>query len=152
MSFVITANSTPVYDAWGPDDHWSCSDWITWHKALKKEFGADKANEIFISAFHKAGFAASSYDCRTFNSDFRKYAKDNGFYDALYDGITGLILKPIGSGNDVVNSASNTISNVGEGAEGITKTAVKAAKIVVISGVAALIIYGGVLIYKAYKA
>lgn len=102
--YVITADSLPVYDGWGWDDYWSAGDWMDWHKKMEKAFGIDEANRRFINAYQNAGTGAASFDWRTFNSDFKKYAKDNNFYDALFDGIAGLIVKPISTGTSVINS------------------------------------------------
>lgn len=122
MVYTITADSIPDYDEWGPDDYWSCADWITWHKAMKSKYGKDEANRRFLSAFHQAGFLASSYDCRSFNSEFRQYSKDNGFYDGLYDGLA-VITQPIGVGTDVVNAAGQTVSNISQGISNTSKAA-----------------------------
>lgn len=110
---MITANSQPNYDEWGWDDYWSCEDWVEWHKALKNAYGQSQANQTFVQAFHQASFGASSYDCRTFNTAFRTYAKDNGILDALYQGI-GVLMIPAGSaieiGGNIVGLAVNTSS------------------------------------------
>lgn len=115
-NFTITADSAPVYDDWGWSDHWDCYDWMLWHKALVGKYGADKANTMFITAYQNAGFLADSYNCRTLNSDFIGYAKDNGFYDGLFEGIGGLIVKPIAIGQSALQGTENLV-------EGATKTA-----------------------------
>ena len=124
---TITADSTPDLDDWGIDSYWSCEDWVAWHKELKKKFGLDEANRLFITEYHKGGFGASSFDCRSFNADFRKYAKENNFFNALYDGLAGLITQPLGAVKDVVSAASNTVSNVADAAEEAVSDASKAA-------------------------
>lgn len=123
----ITWQSTPVYDEWGWwGEYWTCADWITWHEALKAHYGINDANIIFILAFHEAGFGAASFDCRTFDYNFKEYAKQNGFFDALFDGLTGIILQPV--------------SNVIHGSQGIgnlISAAVKYLPIILIVGAAA---------------
>ena len=112
VKFYINYLSKPDYDDWGIDDYWSCADWVEWHRQLKAYYGIEQANRIFIEAFQGAGQLSASYDCRSFNSDFRQYAKDNGFYDALYSGISGLVVQPIGWGTDVVDDTGNVIDNI----------------------------------------
>ena len=52
----------------------SASEWMEWHKALKKYFGGHKIpNDIFLKAWAKRG----SSDANT--SSLVIYAKDNGF-------------------------------------------------------------------------
>ncbi len=112
LLLTITAYSTPDYDDWGPDTYWDCYDWMTWHQKMVPVFGLDEANRRFIEAFHNAGQFSNNFDCRSFNSDFRDYAKQNGFYEALYAGLAGLIVKPIGWGTDAVSTAGSAINIV----------------------------------------
>jgi len=105
---AITWQSVPLYDEWGWwGEYWSCADWIEWHRQLKTHYGINQANLIFINAFHEAGFGAASYDCRTFNPAFKNYAKDNGFFDALFDGIPGIILQPV---SNVIHASGKLLS------------------------------------------
>lgn len=111
--YPITAQSTPNYDDWGWDQYWNCEDWIAWHKELVKAYGLQQANLRFITAYHQASFGAASYDCRTFNRSFREYARQNGFLDALYQGI-GAIMQPVGpvieTGSNILDVAVTTSS------------------------------------------
>ena len=102
------ASSTPDYDNWGPDSWWTAQDWVTWHKALKAQYGLDEANARFITAWQQQGIGASPLDARSFDSSFRDYAKANGFFDALYYGL-GALAKPIGTVSDVVTNVSKGI-------------------------------------------
>ncbi len=114
---MITASSTPNYDEWGWDDYWNCEDWLQWHRALKAAHGLDAANYTFITAYHQASFGAASFDCRTFNSAFREYARQNGFHDALYLGI-GAIMQPVG---DVLETGGNIIGSALSASETLKK-------------------------------
>lgn len=114
---MITSSSVPNYDNWGWDTYWSCEDWIQWHKELKKDFGLDHANLTFANAFNQAGFGAASYNCRTFNSAFRTYARDNGFLESLYAGI-GVIMEPAG---DVLETGGNILGSAVSASEILKK-------------------------------
>jgi hypothetical protein len=108
--FEINADSIPILDGWGWSDYWSVNDWIDWHKANVKKYGLNVANEKLIREYHKATMFAASYDWRTFNPTFIKYAKENGFYNALYSGLGGLLAKPLGSAVNVVNKAAEVVN------------------------------------------
>lgn len=125
MAYKIEWNSEPILDGWGWGDFWGPGDWMTWHKKLKEKWGLQRANEVFIEWYHKAGFGASSYDWRTFNDAFISYAKENGFYNGLFDGLAGLVMKNVNvvkdaagtviqAGGDVVQGASKTVSAIGK--------------------------------------
>ena len=120
MEFQITADSQPIYDGWGWDDHWSCEDWIRWHQCLRTKYGLQQANYIFIDAFHKAETFADSYNCRSFNSGFREYARQNGFFDALFSGI-GIIAQPLGWITDTTSNIGEVISTSTGAAADIAK-------------------------------
>lgn len=125
MTYTITADSKPDYDEWGPDDYWGAQEWMSWYDAMKKAYGEGEAKKRFITAYHEAGFAASSYDWRTFNSQFKKWAKDNGIYDALFDGIAGIITKTastgIGAADTVLDTAGSVIDDAGKAIKNTTK-------------------------------
>jgi hypothetical protein len=114
MSYTITAQSFPDYDDWGFDDYWGPEDWITWHKKLKGEYGLDQANRLFITAYSNAGTFGAEWSWRTMNTPFRKYARAQGFYDALFSGIGGLIGRGIALGSDLLEGAGEVTSGVGE--------------------------------------
>lgn len=141
VQYNITADSRPDYDDWGPDNYWSCLDWITWHKAMKAKYGQERANQVFVQYYGEAGFGAASYDCRTFNSDFREYARDNGFLDQLYGGI-GVIMQPFGW---AIETGGNLVENIGGAAVGTTKV------LRILIPVAAIAIIGGALYWGYTK-
>ena len=101
--------STPDYDGWGWDSWWTAKDWLQWHKALKAKYGQEEANYRFIMAWEKQSAGASPLDARSFDTEFREYAKANGFLDGLYFGL-GVMVKPIGMTTDVVTGVSRGLS------------------------------------------
>lgn len=145
-NYVITAESSPDYDNWGWDDYWSIRDWMTWHMRMKKEYGKEKANITFLTAWEKQQFLSSPLDARTFDADFKRYAKDNGFYEGLFDpGILKLILKGISLGLDVTET---TIEAASDTAETLRKFIKYGVPIILI----ALILGTGLWAYKNFIA
>lgn len=143
-NYIITADSVPDLDEWGWDDYWLINDWMLWHQKLKEKFGVNKANQTFVTWWLKQGTGANPLDARSFNTDFRNYAKSNGFFDALY-GNLGL-LKVIGAGTDVVSAGTNIVSNAAKGAENVTKVL----KIVIPAAIFLALIGGTVYAYNKY--
>ena len=111
---VTTWNSVPDYDEWGRDSSWNCGDWIQWHKLLKTKFGAERAKYMWEFAFSRGTEFASHYDCRTFDSDFRSYVSKEGLDPYKNAGLFKLVLKPSGAAFDVVDSASDVVTNVAQ--------------------------------------
>ena len=101
--------ATPDFDDWGWDDYWEIEDWVTWHGAMKAKYGLTQANSNFLKAWHEQGFGASPYNARTFNTSFRDYAQENGFYEGLFDAATGLILRPAAA---IIEEAPKAVENV----------------------------------------
>lgn len=106
------ATSTPDYDDWGPDSWWTARDWIIWHGALKRAYGLDRANEIFITAWEKQSLFSAPIDARSFDEQFKAYARQNGFFDALFSGIGGLVGRVTSASGDVVAGTTSAVSNV----------------------------------------
>lgn len=119
----LKAASVPVLDGWGWADYWTIEDWMTWHNAMKAAFGLEEANRRFISEWVKQGIGANPLDARSFNEQFKSYAKANGFYDALYYGL-GVLARPVGAGVDVVTTASNAVSSVAKAGNWILPVAI----------------------------
>lgn len=128
-NFTINADVTPLYDSWGTADYWGCTEWINWHKAMVQKYGLQVANDKFVNAWldglsvvagGRGTAPGSNYivdsvplDCRSFNSEFRNYIKNNEtLYNVVYSGIAGTIVKPIGATVDVVENVSSGVSNV----------------------------------------
>jgi len=93
------------------DDRWSCSDWITWHKANVVKYGLQKANEKFLHEWDDLALISNTADCRNLNYAFRDYAKKNGFYDGLGSIITG----------DIIGGVTDVSHNVAGGISGASK-------------------------------
>jgi hypothetical protein len=108
---VTTWNNAPDYDQWGVDTSWSCNDWILWHKFLKDKFGKNKANFMWDYAFAQSGSLSSNLDCRTFNSSFRTYVKDNGLNPFASAGIFTPVLQGAGTIQDVVGGSLSGITS-----------------------------------------
>jgi hypothetical protein len=119
MANSITYQSTPDYDNWGPDTYWSPEDWINWHKALKQQYGKAKADDLWLKAYHRAGAFGEEYSYRSFSTPFRVYAKQEGLYDALFDGIGGKIALPLSIIASLFEGASDTATGVADVARGI---------------------------------
>lgn len=131
----INWNTVPNYDEWGFDSKWGCEEWIEYHKALKNRFGKDKAKYVWDYAFAQGSEFSEHWNCRSFNSDFRKYVQK---YDLDPYKNTWSFIKGIGMATDVVSGVIDTASFVTRN----TKTIL----IVGLIGVATF--YG----FKAYKS
>lgn len=102
----------PVFDELGWADYWSIDDWTTWHKANVAAYGLATANSRFLQAWNEDSLIHSApLDARSFNSSFRQYAKDNGFFDALYGGALAVLAKPLG----ILSDTGDAVSSIGEG-------------------------------------
>jgi hypothetical protein len=106
------ATSTPDYDDWGPDSWWTSSDWIIWHGALKRAYGLDEANRQFITAWENQSSLSAPIDARSFDEQFKNYARQNGFFDALFTGIGGLVGRVTSTTGDVVAGTTGAVSDV----------------------------------------
>lgn len=101
------ADATPDYDGLGWDSQWTAEDWLTWHRALKARFGQAEANRILIKAWNGGGFLEEPpLDARTFNTAFKAYARENGFFDSLFSGLA-VLAKPVSAANDVVDGVTD---------------------------------------------
>jgi len=137
---LITENSTPNLDDWGWDDFWTCVDWINWHKVMKAKKGKEYADSQMILWYGKQTNFAHALDCRSFNSAFRDYFRKEGILSSLEN----IITKPLGAATDLVSAGSNVVSNVGRGAENVSK--------VLRIGIPILIgVFGVIGIMYAYK-
>jgi hypothetical protein len=139
---VTTWNNAPDYDQWGVDTSWSCNDWILWHKFLKDKFGKNKANFMWDYAFAQSGSLSSNLDCRTFNSSFRTYVKDNGLNPFASAGIFTPVLQGAGTIQDVVGGSLSGITSFFSG-----NNIKNILNIVAIGAV----VVGGIYAYKTFK-
>lgn len=155
---VITADSKPEYDKWGPDNHWSCDDWVNWHKAMVAKFGEAEADLRWRNAWLDglsrvaggrgtapgagAAFDSVPIDCRTFNTDFRAYiAARPTLYNAVYHGVQGAVMSVPGAVVSVAEKARD-VSRVVTNSPGLTVGAVAAVGLAL----------GGAYLWMASKA
>ena len=139
---VTTWNTAPDYDEWGNDTWWSCAEWIQWHWQLKKHFGQQTANDIWNYAFAQSGNLSGNLNCRTFNSDFRKYVLANKLDPFANAGVFAPVLQGVGTSQDVVSSALKGVSSF------VSDNKIKnVLNIALIVGV----VFGGAYLYKIYK-
>lgn len=146
---VTTWNIVPDYDKWGIDDSWNCDDWVQWHKKLKEHFGKERANIIWNYAYAQGTEGASHQNCRTFNSSFRTYVKNEGLdpYASVTIPVIPQILDLSGSLFDVTVGVADAISELGN-----TIGGGKFIKIVLYSALFMGIGYVGLRGYVYYKS
>lgn len=144
--FVVEWNTEPILanplTFWS--DWWSAKTWIDWHKKVKAKYGQARANEVLIQWWEKAPFASPTIDYRSFDQPFIKYAKAEGFYDALFSGLGGLIGKTASTANQTVNAVSDVVGSAGNAIEdvgNITSTIVDNIKYILIFAAVAAVIY-----------
>lgn len=117
--------ATPDYDDWGWDDYWGPNDWMQWHKTMKAAVGKEKADYNFATAWEKMltvnGLGASVLSARSFNVQFRDWAKSEGLLNALYGGLTWL--KPLGAATDIASGAADLGSALPDVATDLVKWA-----------------------------
>ena len=124
-----------------------------WHKRLVEHFNKPTANDIWNYAFSQSGSLSGNLDCRTFNSSFRKYVKENGLspYDGA--GILTPILQGYGTGSDILLGGLDTTSNVASGLFGTVESFLGGDNLKKTFSV--ILIVGGVIgvayVYKAFK-
>lgn len=107
-------DATPLYDGLGWADYWSPADWVTWHASMKLAYSVEIANARFLDAWRKDSlFNSAPLDARIFDPVFRRYAKDNGFYDGLFSSGLGILAKPLGVIPDVADGISKASGVVG---------------------------------------
>lgn len=147
---VTTWNIAPDYDEWGRDNYWSCDEWIAWHKRLKEHFGDERAKLIWNYAYAQGTLGASHTDCRTTNSAFRKYAREQGLdtYASVTIPIIPQILNITGSGVELLDDTSNVIGGIGESVASIFGGSGKTFKTIIYGGLALSV---GYLMYRGYK-
>lgn len=109
----ITAQSTPDFDMpFNPfDSSWSMQDWITWHKALKSEYGKDRAIEILVDAWEKQSIWSFPYNWWKYNDTWVSYWKSEGY--------------------DVGHTLSKVVNASGQIVETVTKDAATISKVLV---------------------
>jgi hypothetical protein len=139
---VTTWNTAPDYDEWGIDTYWNCNDWILYHKLLKAKFGQNKANFIWDYAFSQSGNLSGNLSCRTINSSFREYVRENGLNPFANAGIFTPVLQGVGTIQDVTGGVLSGVSSF--------FTTKKVNTIFTILSIGAVVV-GGLYVYKTFK-
>lgn len=127
------------------DGTWSCTDWVTWHKAMKAKYGKAKADQTFLKYWNDLALISSTQDCRSFSESFRTYMKSENLLDALYSGL-GNIARPLGVGTDVTTGVGNAISGAAKGLGNVGNILKVALPIALIAAIGV----GGYWAYKHY--
>jgi hypothetical protein len=150
---VINWNTAPDYDEWGSDNWWGCEDWVMYHKRLVEHFNKPTANSIWNYAFAQSGNLSGNLSCRTINSSFRKYVRDNGLSPFDGAGIFTPVLQGYGTASDIISGGLNTVSNVGSGVFGTVSSIFEGNNLKKTINV--VLIVGGIVgvayVYKAFK-
>jgi len=113
-TWKVTADSVPVLDGWGWADYWPVETWVEWHRCMKAKFGKDQANKTFLKYWNEQDSSANPFNQRNFNTSFRQYARENGFFDDLFTG-AGFISKPLGWITDLFTTVDH-VEGKGTGA------------------------------------
>lgn len=138
-TFIVTADSLPVYKDWPWSSAWDCEEWVLWHKALLGKYTPDEADYLWSKAWLDgvsrvsggngtatgSGYITDSVplSCRTFDSNFKAYLDEHtNLKAAVFSGIGGLIAKPLTLGVTVIDAAGNVISNTANGISNFSGT------------------------------
>jgi hypothetical protein len=95
-------------------DWWNAATWTRWHSKVMEKYGKARANEVFLIWWNKAPLLSPTIDYRTFDKPFIEYAKKNGFYDALFTGIGGVLGKTAGALNKTTEAAGDVVGAAGD--------------------------------------
>jgi hypothetical protein len=148
MNEKIKYDSIPVYytsfDFFHLGSGWSVQDWIAWYSILEATDGQTQAVSKFVKAFRNAPFGSPTIDFRTFDSEFKDFAKENGFYDALFTGVLGTIAKAENTAGDVVNSGLDAVGGTFTGLNSIIQTLKEYIPIIIV-------LAGLILLYVFYS-
>ena len=114
-STPITADSTPDYDEWGPDEWWTCADWKQWHVLNVQKYGQAVANDKFMQAWAQQDSFMSPYNWCKYDADFAGYFKNQGIDVGWL--LSHLIVGVENVGDNVINTSENlgdTVESVSE--------------------------------------
>lgn len=126
MTSPITAESSPRYDGWGPDNPWTGDEWIAWHRALEARFGTAEADRrwalAWLAGLSVAGggvgtargaglvFDAVPVGERTTNPAFYAYVVPRPtLYRVVFAGPGGAVAAPVAGGAAVARGAAATL-------------------------------------------
>ncbi len=99
---IITADSKPDFDEWGPDNYWSCEEWIYWHGTLKKKYGAVEANSKWLTAWDSQSADEHNYNWCKYSTEFNNFLKREGI-----KGASNLLANSIVSATDIIENTGN---------------------------------------------
>lgn len=104
---VITADSVPELDGWGPDCYWEGKHWVEWFYALKNKYGLLNATTKFSQEWQKR--SAFGHELWIANNDvaFRTMVSAEGLNKIVPD------LAMIESTGNIGNNAANVVSSAG---------------------------------------
>ena len=122
--YSITKDSSPVYGKFY--DYWDGEDWILWHGDMVMAYGLETANLILEKAMADAPFLSTCLGFTTWmptnvNDAFIAYAKANGFYDAITNGLN----EDIAAIASLPKTAAAVVDNVADATENISSAAKK---------------------------
>lgn len=108
MDLQITADSIPVLDKWGWDEHWEVPEWRRWHELMVQRYGRKYANSQFLYWWGKQDSTAGPYTRGKYDQNFVNYLDKYGIDigDAL---------------SNVALSAGSVVKNTSRGLTFITK-------------------------------
>lgn len=135
---LISWNSEPDYDGWGPDTYWGCEEWRAYHVALKDKYGKEKANQIWVTAWDKQGaFDGPKNSCR-YNTSFVDYLLKQGidirsFTSAIFTNVASSLVNV----TETADNATDSLSTFGKQLKWLLPTAA-----------VGLIVIGGIVIYN----
>ena len=115
----ITAQSQPVLDAWGWDNHWGCEEWKAWFIELRKVMSAQDAALTFTQAWNQQDSFAGPYNTCKYNLPFRNFMRANG---VNIDSIVSAIIDPLfDAAGNLVQGGSDVITNTAGAASSISQ-------------------------------
>lgn len=115
MPFTITADSFPVYDQWGWDEHWGCDEWQTWGNLLIVKYDFEEGCVRWATAWAHGSFWGEDVptDCRSTNTNFIEWLNDKPICKKqVYEGITGWIAQTFGDINQILSNALDVATNI----------------------------------------
>lgn len=121
----VSGSSAIFTDKLRNEPVWTCADWITFFNKLNSKYGEAKAKEQWgywwnlgsssgsggagdIRAGSGVLYDSVPEDCKTLDSDFRKFLDKYKLSDVVFKGL-GKIAKPIGIITDVASTISDTL-------------------------------------------
>jgi len=96
--------------------NWTIFDWMNWYNTMALSVGASVAKTRFLTAWHQC----DNYDiiqARSFDTNFRAWAKSNGLLNSLYAQGLGFLAEPVGWITDIFGGATNVAAHIPSAAE-----------------------------------